>query len=103
GSPSRLLRDLGGGQASQVRRADHHRRAGRTARLRGRDLLERDAGDFRLDPYPCPFDAEYLLGRHGGDLSFPWRAETCAEGKGLRRLSPPQSQSGLRLSERLLG
>ena len=92
---ARLLRDLGRGQAPQVRRLHHHRRAGRDARLRGRDLLGRDGADPRLDRHQRPFDAEHLLGRDGGDLPFPQGAEIHAEGKGLRRLPSPQPQSVL--------
>ncbi len=36
------------------------------------------ARDFRLDAHPCPFALFHLLGRDGGDLSFPRRAQASA-------------------------
>ena len=47
-APADLLPHLGGGQRPQVRRADHHRRAGRAAAVRGGQVLARADPDPRL-------------------------------------------------------
>ena len=70
--------------------------------IRGGDLLGRAAAHLRLDAEQRAFDHEHLLGRPGGASSFPRRAQTCAAGQGVRRLPPPQSQSVIALSARLL-
>ena len=82
----------------QVRRLSRHGHAARDDPLRGGHLLGRDAAHLRLDADQRPFDDECLLGRDGGALSFPRRAEARAAGEGVRRLPADRAEAEFALS-----
>ena len=85
-APAVVLPDLGRGPGAQVRRADHHRRAGRDAAVRGGQVLARADADPRLVAHPRAQLLPHLLGRAGGPLPLPRRAQAHPADQAVRRL-----------------
>ena len=92
-APDRALLHLSRGPRPEVRRPDHHRRAGRAPGVRGGGLLARAGRDPGLGEQQRLLDAAHLLGRAGRAVPPLRRSEVSAAGEDVRRLPAPRAAS----------